>query len=151
MKNIGFHFKLLTQWLNFCFSTFELLTPNWKAKNSLRITNSKVKLLFLHFWLNNSKLKNKKMHFGLLFQSWKYQVTLRFNNLKNDKTKLRSQFFVTRDFFINYWNEMLRNSQLFEKKIAVFWNSRILNLQVTLSFWLQFLLCFGNKSEDCLS
>ena len=36
---------------------------------TLRVTNSKMKLLFFYFRVTDSKLKNKKLHFELLTQS----------------------------------------------------------------------------------
>ena len=71
--------------LNFYFSTFELITRGWKIKGFissyyleaeklkvlLRDTNSMGKLLFYHFRVTSSWLKNKKFHFALLTQNWK--------------------------------------------------------------------------------
>ena len=53
------HFELMTQ-----SSKIRNLTSNYysKLKNkkfSVRVTNSKIKLLFFHFWVTNSKLKIK--------------------------------------------------------------------------------------------
>ena len=53
---------------------FELLTPNWKKKIFLQVTNSMGKLLFFHFQVTYySKLKNKKFYFELLIQEIKME------------------------------------------------------------------------------
>ena len=61
------HFELLTRRLNFCFSTFELLTRS-QGKVFLRVTNSTLENKELH---SNSMLKNKKFCFKLLTRSRK--------------------------------------------------------------------------------
>ena len=74
--------KLLTQRFNFYFSSFELLTRTWKVKISLRITSTKIKLLFFYFRVTDSKLKNKISNFELLTQSQKIKKNLlRVTNL----------------------------------------------------------------------
>ena len=94
--NIKLNFELLIWRFNFYFSTFKLLTRNWKIKTSVWVTNSKVKVLFIYFyfWVTNSKLKSKKLlwvtssksknensHFELQSQSWKIKSTCQVINL----------------------------------------------------------------------
>ena len=73
--------ELLTHSLNFYFSTFELLTQNWKMKNltssyeveaekekvSLRVNNSKLKI---NRWLNSYFIT-----FELLTRGWKIKMS----------------------------------------------------------------------------
>ena len=59
MKNIQFHFKLLTRWLNFYFFAFELPTRGWKIKNFTSSYSMGV-FLFSHFRVTNMKLINVK-------------------------------------------------------------------------------------------
>ena len=74
--------KLLTRRFNFYFSSFELLTRTGKVKISLRITSTKIKLLFFYFRVTDSKLKNKISNFELLTQSQKIKKNLlRVTNL----------------------------------------------------------------------
>ena len=61
----------MTRRLNLYIFTFELVTRSWKLKVSLRVTNSKIKVLFFYFLVTNSKLKNKELHFELLTRSRK--------------------------------------------------------------------------------
>ena len=42
-----------------------------KSNILIRVTNSKIKFLFLYFRVTNSKLNNKKLHFELLTRSRK--------------------------------------------------------------------------------
>ena len=37
----------------------------------LHFLHSKIKVLFFYFWVTNSKLENKTLHFELLTRSWK--------------------------------------------------------------------------------
>ena len=40
------------------------------------------KRLFFHSWVTNSKLKNRKFHFEILTQSWKFKASFGVTNLK---------------------------------------------------------------------
>ena len=53
------------------FSSYEIELRGRVTQNdvTLRVTNSKVQLLFFYFRVTNSKLKNKKLHFELLTRS----------------------------------------------------------------------------------
>ena len=93
--NIEFYFDLLTPSINFYFSTFE-----FHVESLTRWLN----LLFSHFWVVNSKMKNKEFHFNLLIQ-------------KTKKTKSWFQIIVTRDFLIEM-KYTIRNS-LFENNIGI--------------------------------
>ena len=55
---------------------------NLKLKNKvlLRVTNSKIKVLFFYFRFTNWRLKIKKLHFELLTRSRKKKITLRVIN-----------------------------------------------------------------------
>ena len=62
------HIKFITRWLNFYFSTFELLTPSWKIKSFTLHYLLEVEKLKVLLWVSNSKLKNKMFLFVLLTQ-----------------------------------------------------------------------------------
>ena len=64
LRRMTRHFELITQQF-LLKSSFELLTQ-------LRVTKSKIKLLYFYFRLTNSKLKNKKLHFELLTRRWNF-------------------------------------------------------------------------------
>ena len=53
-----------------------------KYQIKLRVTNSKIKLLFFYFRFTNSKSKNKKLHIELPTRSQKLKVTVRVTNSK---------------------------------------------------------------------
>ena len=72
----------------------------------LRVTTSKVELLFFYFRVTNSKLKNKKIHFQLLTRLLKflyfnyeiYQFTFEITDWKTEKKKIIYILYFTRYF-----------------------------------------------------
>ena len=99
LSRLQFHFELLTPGSSFYFYTFELLTRSWKIK--------KIHFELLTRWLNVyfdtfkwlTLLKNKKFHLESLIR------------------KLKNKFLIWNHSHSRFpeWNEMIYNSELFEK------------------------------------
>ena len=77
-----------------------------KYQIKLRVTNSKIKLLFFYFRVINSKSKNKKLHIELPTRSQKLKVTHRVTNSKS-KNKLQFELLTRRLNFYCFAFELL--------------------------------------------
>ena len=78
-----------------------------KYQIKLRVTNSKIKLLFFYFRVINSKSKNKKLHIELPTRSQKLKVKHRVTNSKSKLLLFRFRVTNSRLKYKNIHFELL--------------------------------------------